>query len=140
MKSFFDGLVGCPSWRRFRIDPAPGDLPVFVLESLDEEGLQFLAIDPSTLIADYAAAIPADDLSVLGLADIREAQLLVLLTLQQAQHITANLLGPLVIDRASGAARQVVLVDSGYTTRHALEGSGNMQELDGGGEHADPDP
>lgn len=136
---FPEGLIGFPAWRRFRLTPAASNPDVMVLDSLDEDGLRFLAIDPLVIAPDYAAAVATatqGEVSALS----ADAALLALLTVEQRSgRLTANLLGPLVIATASGTGRQVVLADSSYSTRHPLPGSGTPVRVKGRASHARTD-
>lgn len=107
---FPDGLVGCPDWKRFTllVDDEE-ELPVALLKSLDFPEVELLVTDPTLLEQDYAAAIgnPA-------------GALYCTLTVQQDGWITANLLGPLVIDPTTFQGKQLVLTDSSYSARHPV--------------------
>jgi flagellar assembly factor FliW len=119
--SFPLGLVGCAHWRRFVLlsdDEAPG---LHILSCLDEPGVQFFVTDPQLVEPAYRAAIAPSDLRVIGLARADDAVLLCILTPHQAPpRVTANLLGPLVVNPAARLGVQLVPLDSPYTTRHPL--------------------
>ncbi|MBI2885974.1 MAG: flagellar assembly protein FliW [Chloroflexi bacterium] len=119
--TFADGLVGAPDWRNFVLDMAQEHYPIGVLECLDAPDVRFLVVDPWQLWPDYQAPLDAETLQQVGAAEV--ADLLVLTTLRVAvdgSQLTVNLLGPLVVHRATGAAIQIVLYDSGYGTQHQL--------------------
>lgn len=124
-----EGLIGFPDWSNFRLSLAASNASVAVLSSLDQDDLHFLAIDPRQVAPEYATAIPAEALKELGVSGAEEALLLALLTVDgQPSRITANLLGPVVVNPVTGAARQLVLTDSPYTTRHVVaHGSSHPQ-------------
>jgi flagellar assembly factor FliW len=107
---FPDGLVGCPDWKRFTllVDDEE-DLPVALLKSVEFPEVELLVTDPTLLDADYARSVGAHD-----------GALYVTLTVQQDGWITANLLGPIVIDPHTRQGRQIVLTESQYSARHPV--------------------
>jgi flagellar assembly factor FliW len=120
---FTDGMIGCPDWRRFRLSPDPDGGPVMLLQSLDEEMVSLLVAAPDVIFPGYQSRLSPEDLAALGLADIAAARLYCVLTVRKNPlTITANLLGPIVVNPASGAARQVVLAETNYPTRYLVVG------------------
>lgn len=118
-----DGLVGCPEWRQFRLETYP-DIPIGTLECLDSEGVRFLVTEAREVQADYRPSIDQATLEALQAGSPEEV--LVLCTVRThgpPLRITANLLGPILLNPASGLAVQLVLYDSGYTTEHDLAGA-----------------
>jgi flagellar assembly factor FliW len=113
---FPDGLVGCPDWKRFvlLVDDEE-DLPVAILRSLDNPQVELLVTDPSLVEPNYIARL-VDEPSI-GSAD---HAVYCTLSVGGDGWITANLMGPLVIDTASRQGRQVVLADSGFSARHPV--------------------
>lgn len=121
--TFPDGLVGCPEWRQFRLEAYP-ESPIQTLECLDAAGVRFLVTDARETQAGYHPEIDQATLETIQAACPEEA--LVLCTVRThgpPLRITANLLGPIVFNPASGLAVQLVLYDSGYTTEHDLAGA-----------------
>jgi flagellar assembly factor FliW len=120
---FADGLVGCHDWKRFVLmvdDDTNGDLPVAVLQSLDEADISLFVTNPQLLEPAYQAQLSAADRADLGLGTNQDPVLYCTLTVGQDGWLTANLLGPLVVNPATRRAKQLVLADSGYTTRHPV--------------------
>src|ERR1043165_2567093 len=111
---FPDGLVGCPDWKRFTLLVDEDEqMPVAVLRSLDYPEVELLVTDPTLLDPDYKTHI-----------GVGQSAVYCTLTVGEDGWITANLLGPLVIDPASRQGRQVVLTDSAYSSRHPVARSG----------------
>ena len=118
---FPDGLVGCPEWRRFvLLTAADDDLPVASLASLDEAGVVLLVTDPRMILPEYAVSLSVADRASLGLAADASPTMYCTLSVAADGLITANLLGPLVVNPSTRQGRQVVLTDTGYSTRHPV--------------------
>lgn len=118
---FSDGLVGCPEWQRFTMVRNPELAPVVLLESADQPGLSLPAVSPWMVKPDYAPNLDEVDRAALGPTGDGELEWLVVLNIQsQPLQMSANLLGPLVVNRRTGAARQVILSQSGYSAAHPV--------------------
>ena len=118
---FPDGLVGCPDWRRFVLMTAEDEeLPVASLVSLDDPAVELMVTDPRLVLPDYVLKLSVEDRASIGLQAEMQPAVYCTLTLAADGLITANLLGPLVVNPRTREGRQFVLTDSGYTTRHPV--------------------
>lgn len=121
------GLLGFPdanSFLRLPVDDAEGWV---WLQSTSDPELAFLAITAFRFFPDYDIELPDADAESIGLADPDTAEILALVTVRDnddgaIEAITANLLGPIVINTSASKGRQVVLSDSRYSTREAVVG------------------
>ncbi|RMF80436.1 MAG: flagellar assembly protein FliW [Planctomycetota bacterium] len=116
---FPDGLLGFPDKRRFALIQTGPDPVFFWLQSVEDPTLAFVVCDPLAFVPDYQAPIRADDVASLELKDLNDCQVLVIVNKVDG-CLTANLLGPLVVGARSLKARQLVLSDKRYSTRHKL--------------------
>ena len=121
---FADGLPGFPASHRFTLVRWGGDESSFsVLRSIDDEDLRFVVVPPGLFFPDYAPVLSDDDAARLGLDDADDAIVLVVVSLgARPEDATANLLGPIVINRHTLSAAQVVLTGQDLPTRQALAG------------------
>jgi flagellar assembly factor FliW len=117
--TFADGLLGFPEARRFALVDAGDDGTYFWLQSLDDPQLAFLAAVPWAFFPDYEPELSLSDQEALGIADPSEVLVFCLLTITD-EAVTANLLGPLVVNATSRHGRQIVLDDSNYSARVPL--------------------
>ena len=120
---FASGLPGFPDARRFVLVSLGDELsPFSVLRSLDQgTDLEFVVTHPGLFFPDYAPEIDDDTAERLDLKSADDAILLVIVTVTDpVAASTANLLGPIVVNRHTRAAAQAVLGASGYNTREAL--------------------
>ena len=118
---FPDGLVGCQDWKNFVLmtDEGNEELPVAVLQSLDDPAVSLMITDPRFLDASFSPQLSSQDYADLGMAE--GSQPVVYCTLSTADGwLTANLLGPLVLNPVTRRGKQVVIVDSTYTTRYPI--------------------
>ena len=124
---FASGLPGFPDARRFVLVRIGDELsPFSVLRSLDDasehpDGIEFVVTHPALFFPDYEPEIDDDIANRLELKSADDALLLVIVTVADpVASSTANLLGPIVVNRHTRAAAQAVLGNSSYATREAL--------------------
>lgn len=107
-------FLGFSSSWRFRLHGlGEAYLPFLGLSSLDEE-LRFIVVEPGQFFDDYRFAVPEEDVALLDLEGPKDAQVLVLVSRVPGATPTVNLMGPVVLNRRSGVATQVVLTDGRY--------------------------
>ena len=118
---FPEGLVGCPEWQRFvQVVDADDTLPVAILQCLDDTAVQLLVTDPALVEPDYVAPLSRRDRAELGLSSGAEPVVYCTLSVHADGSISANLLGPLVVNPVTRRGLQLVLADSTYSTRHPV--------------------
>jgi flagellar assembly factor FliW len=118
---FPQGLVGCPDWQRFvLLVDSDEELPVAVLQCIDDTDVQFLVSNPLLLDPTYSVALSAEDRAALSLTPDIQPVTYCTLTVATDGSITANLLGPLVVNPVTRQARQLVALDSVYSTLHPV--------------------
>lgn len=117
--TFKDGLLGFPKHRRFALIQTADDDVFLWMQSVDDPALAFLVCDPLAFVPDYQAQVRAEDIAALELRELTDCRVLVIVNKVDG-YLTANLLGPLVIGAHSLLAKQLVLSDKRYGTRHRL--------------------
>jgi flagellar assembly factor FliW len=118
---FTIGLIGCEGWKQFRLTLANEPSGHFAtLECVDEPGVAFVLGDPTDFLPDYRVTLSEADQQLLGLAAGANPLVYCTLSVGDDGWITANLVGPIVVNPSSGAARQLVLANSEYSTRHRV--------------------
>jgi flagellar assembly factor FliW len=126
---FTDGLPGFPEAHRFvLLEHAPNN-PFHWLQCLDDPALAFVVMDPLIVEPNYRQAIPKEAVKDLGLKSEKETALLTIVTIDRAnQRVTTNLLGPLVIHSETLQAKQIILEQSTYATKHDIIPPSQMQQ------------
>ena len=120
---FASGLPGFPDARRFVLVRLGDETsPFSTLRSIDgDTDLEFVVTHPGLFFPDYEPEIDDETVARLDLGSADDALLLVIVTVAKPiEASTANLLGPIVVNRHTRAAAQAVLSNSGYATREAL--------------------
>ncbi len=122
---FAAGIVGFPEHRRGEVFHLPDQLPFQWLRLHGPSPLHFVIIDPVGLIADYAPELFDDDANALGITSAADALIYNIVTVRDdPSRATVNLVGPIIVNRHSGAARQVVVANHAlYSARRPLVAS-----------------
>ncbi|MBN1341932.1 MAG: flagellar assembly protein FliW [Phycisphaerae bacterium] len=116
---FPKGILGFPNEHKYALIQTGEESSFYWLQSVDRSELAFVVCDPRLFVPDYRVPIRADELDQLGLEDPAGAQVFVIVN-KVEETLTGNLQGPLVVNVATRGAKQLVLSDRRYTTRHPL--------------------
>lgn len=117
------GLIGFPEHTGFELLYHPDQLPFRWIRLLGAEPVDFVVIDPSGIVPDYELELFDEDAESLGIADASDAQVfnIVAVTRTQPPTATVNLVGPIIVNRRTGVAKQVVLANhTRYSARYPL--------------------
>ncbi len=119
---FPEGIIGFPQMKSYVLLEHKPDSPFMWLQSTEASDLAFVLINPLLIRNDYPRRLPVKDPSLNAVKDGLEPLVFAIVTIPpgEPRKMTANLLGPLVIDAAARTGRQVILADSEYTTRHPI--------------------
>jgi len=122
-----NGIIGFPGERKYILLEQKKGSPFLWLQSVDNGALAFVLIDPLLFKPDYKVEIGPEDAEDLGLKNGGEtAQIMAIVNiLNRSQDgkptaMTANLLGPIVINPQKRLAKQVVNYDGQYSHRHPI--------------------
>jgi len=115
------GLLGFPKQKRYVLLSFSSNGPFTWFQSLDDPELAFVIIDPRLVNHDYKIAVEQEILEDLHISDVNRCKVYVIVTLNQdPKQVTANLLGPIIINPDNNQGCQVVLMDTDYTTSHRI--------------------
>lgn len=116
------GLVGMAEARHFSLTRWGGDdSPYGLLRCLDADDLEFVVVPPTVFFPDYEPVVDDELVEELGLTGADDAVVLVIVTVgDPVDRSTANLLGPIVVNRHTHRAAQAVLSPDEHDARHPL--------------------
>ncbi len=101
-------LVGFERSPEFHLLSRPSEEPFQRLQSLSDPQLEFLVVEPHHIHQDYQLEVNPRDTAHLGLARDEDALVLNVVTIHSPGRVTANLRGPILINRQTAQGRQVV--------------------------------
>jgi flagellar assembly factor FliW len=117
---FPNGLFGFENHREFVLLDAEQP-PFYWLQSLEEVSVAFVLISPFIFRPDYKLEIPDGDLDEIELTDENDMLLFAIVTIPaNQQDMTANLQGPLIINRKNKIARQSISTNPQWQVRHSI--------------------
>ncbi|RXK52938.1 flagellar assembly protein FliW [Oleiharenicola lentus] len=115
------GLIGFKDYTRAELLYMPDHLPFLWLKlHRGSEAVHFIVIEPGGLVPGYAPELFDADAEALDLKDASEAMLLNIVTLQHQNPLEAkvNLVGPIVMNRRTRIARQLVIANYSHYSAH----------------------
>ncbi len=119
---FIESILGFSDSHRYVILDHAEDSPFKWLQSADDPELAFVVTNPKMFGIEYEFAIADDIAEKLDLTAAEDALVLTIVNIPQEDpsKMTTNLLGPIVVSQKSRKALQVVLHDSGFSTKTRL--------------------
>jgi flagellar assembly factor FliW len=109
-------MPGFPAHREFVLVRLHDEGLLYAFTSVEDPELRFLVAPPEPFFPEYAQEIDDSVFAALNTKDADRLLLMVVIT-AGANETTANLLAPIVLDRDSMRAQQVVLSGSGLPVR-----------------------
>jgi len=119
---FPNGLFGFETLKDYALLDATQQ-PFYWIQSLDVEQVAFVLIKPTIFRPDYDPSVMSGELEELELKSLDEEDALIfsiVTFLEDDQNMTANLQGPLIINRRNRVGRQCISTDSRWQTRHNI--------------------
>jgi flagellar assembly factor FliW len=117
--TFESGILGFPHQHRYALVQTGEGSAFYWLQAVDRPELAFVVCDPRMFVPDYQVPIKKEEMDLLGLTDPDQAQVFIIAN-KAGDLLTGNLQGPLAINVQTREARQLVLSDRRYSTRHPL--------------------
>ncbi len=127
------GIFGFENLKEFILLDAEQQ-PFYWLQSLDVKETAFVLINPVVFRKDYKLEVLNADLDEIGLEDINDENLLIFAIVtvpENQQKMSANLQGPVIINRNNKTGRQSISLNPKWKTRHYI-----LEELSGSRERA----
>jgi flagellar assembly factor FliW len=121
---FPEGLLGFEQFKRFVIVEREEYEPFQWLISIDDPNLGFVIIDPTYFYPSYDPKIDENELASILDNEGRTLLIYTIVTVSPDPGATsANLLAPVLLCVETWKAKQVVLNDPRYSTRHRVMGN-----------------
>ncbi len=116
---FEEGVLGFPTEKKYALIQTGEGSGFYWLQSVEVRDLAFVVCDPRLFVPDYQVPVKAEELQTLGLDDPSQGQVFVIVN-KVDDLLTGNFQGPVVVNVENRKARQLVLSDKRYSTRHPL--------------------
>jgi flagellar assembly factor FliW len=122
------GLFGFPEIRSMDLLYDKEELPFMWLREEKSDGLAFIVLEPGGIIPNYSVEIADGDVEVLGITGPEDTLILNIVTLppDQSGKIFLNLVGPIIVNRATLVAKQCIINNhEEFSARHVLNIGGD---------------
>jgi flagellar assembly factor FliW len=127
---FPDGLFGFEEVKQyFLLDSKEG--PFYWLQSAEHPELAFVLIDPRVFKNNYTLSLTDDDYRAIDAQKGEVIDFAIVTVPEDPEKISANLMGPIVINRKTRKARQAISENDEYTVKHYIveEMKGRKEDL-----------
>ncbi len=115
-----DGFYGFEEFHKYALLDAEQD-PFIWIQSLEDKNLAFIAIDPFIFRPDYELDINDEILKPIAVESPTDLLVFALVTIPaDGTPITANLQGPLIINKKNKKGLQAVMNDGKWKTKHDI--------------------
>jgi len=119
--NFPKGIPGFEEEKEFVLLPIEGNNIFQVLQSTNSPVVAFIVTNPYTLVEDYSFDIDDPTIELLNIEKPEDVFVLGILTLKQPfETSTINLQAPLIFQMNNRAAKQMIINDNRFTTRHMI--------------------
>lgn len=111
--TFKQGLLGFPETEKYILLALDADLPLALLQSIEEPSIGFVVAFPFAFKKDYAFDLSEEDKAQLYIENEEDVLVYSIVTLNESfKESTLNLLAPIVINNRLKSGKQVVLQDN----------------------------
>ena len=106
--AFPSGILGFEEEKEYILQPLPDLDPFFWMEGVTGKKNAFLMVPPAHVLETYSIELNQEDVDFLNLHDSEDALILNIVTYGPNQTMTVNLKGPILLNRRTMVAKQVV--------------------------------
>ena len=118
---FPKGLPGFRDKKDFTLLPLEEETPFIIMQSLSEQNLAFITIDPAEIVTNYEFDINENVEKLLKIKKKEDIGVLNITTIKDSmKDMTVNLAAPLVINFESNLGKQVILDDDTYPVKYKV--------------------
>lgn len=112
-----EGLLGFEEYTKYALYESEFE-PFLWLQSIENQNLAFLIIDPFLICSDYETDIDDETLAKIEISKPEEIIIMTIVTIPiDGSPITANFQGPLVINKNNKKCIQAILTDNRWSTK-----------------------
>lgn len=117
---FEDGLLGLEEVKKFVLIDISEKSSFKCLQSVDRNEIAFIIISPWDVDEKYCMDVEDEELLSLNDTDLSNLLVYSIVTISQ-DRMTANLIGPVILNIKTKRGKQVVLNNSKYGTKHLIK-------------------
>lgn len=121
--TFPHGLFGFENYHDYILIPfTEGEDSTFCLQSIKDETLAFIIINPFLYIPEYTPVVSENDKKIVEIQNENDLSFYIICVMRDTiEESTANLKCPIVVNPHNRLAHQIILEDSNYGFRHSFQ-------------------
>jgi flagellar assembly factor FliW len=118
--SFPEGILGFEDLKEYVLLDA-AQPPFYWLQSLDRTEIAFVMIEPRVFRPDYSPEVDPEELAEIGITAEEDALVFAIVTIpEDSRRMTANLQGPVILNRRTRVGRQFISPSPRWGIRHLI--------------------
>ena len=118
--SFPSGLLGFERLSSYVLLDARQQ-PFYWLQSMDEQEIAFVLMNPVVFKADYTPEIGPEELEEIGIGEGEDMLVFAVVTIPEQQELmSANLQGPIIINKQTKVGRQSISRNPRWNVKHFI--------------------
>ena len=118
--AFPNGIIGFEQFKNYALLDA-AQQPFYWLQSLDVAEIAFVLISPTVFRPDYTPDVPEEDVADLAPEEPGDLIVFSIVTIPENQNrMTANLQGPVLINRRTRTGRQSISLNQNWQLKHFI--------------------
>lgn len=95
--------------------------PFMWLQSVQEPAVSFVVVNPAVFFPEYRIEVNPAEIAEISIQNLEMVETYVIITIpENAEEMTANLQGPIIINTENCLAKQLILVNSDYQVQHQV--------------------
>jgi flagellar assembly factor FliW len=119
--TFENGIPGFIEEKNFILLPLEEGSSFFILQSIQSQNTAFVVTSPFFFFKDYEFDLDESSKESLMIKSPNDVEVYVILTVSDPfTNSTANLQGPLILNKEKKLGKQLILKQPEYTTKHRL--------------------
>ncbi len=119
--TFPSGIPGFENNKEFVLVQIPDYAPFEWLVCVDGTRLRFALVNPMLFLPDYSPKMVKGQIEELKIEKPEDVLLYVIVTIKEnPANSTANLVGPIVVNKRSKIGKQIIVEDERYSTQEPI--------------------
>lgn len=132
--NFEEGILGFEEMTKYVILNIEENNPLLLMQSVEEPALAFVIINPYEFRSEYTIELSDEDIKKLQIEKEEDVDIFAIVVIphDNPSKMTANLQGPVIINRKNKRGKQIITNNSNYGIKHNI--LKEMKEKSGGAE------
>ena len=114
-------VLGFEEFRHYCLIDIEEYRPILWLQSIDDPAVVLPVVNPRVFFPDYTISINSNEIAELLIENVNAVETYAVMTItDNAEDISVNLQGPILINTDNNLGKQLVLVNSKYQVKHKI--------------------